>query len=183
MKILLIKPPNPETPHVTPLLGFGYISSVLKKQGHEISVLNCIKKDMKIENLEKHIKNENPQLLGIQMFTCDFSSAKRILQLTKQHFSHITTVVGGPHVSGDYKEVLSEFPDADFGFRGEAEIGINDFIKHLESPGSVKLEEIKGLIYRNNGDVRFNQRGVVEDLDELGCPDWDIIDPREYPKP
>jgi anaerobic magnesium-protoporphyrin IX monomethyl ester cyclase len=183
LKILLIKPPNIETPHVSPLLGFGYISSTLKRHGHEVSILNCIKKAIKFEQIKNFIKDENPQLLGVQVLTCDFSSAKQILQLSKALFSNIPTVVGGSHITGDYKEVLNDFPEADFGIRGEAEFGIIDLIKYIESPGSIKLEDINNLIYRNNGDICFNEQRIVEDIDKLGCPDWDSIDPREYPKP
>lgn len=183
MKILFIKPPNQHTPHVSPVLAFGYLSSVLKKQGHEVSVLNCVIDKLEYKEIEDCIREENPQIVGLQIFTCDFSSAKNVMQIAKKINSNITTIIGGPHSSDDYLEVLNDYPEADFGFRGEAEIGITGLFKHLESPESIKIEDIKGLIYRDNGDIRFNERGIVNDLDELGCPDWDIIDPRVYPKP
>ncbi|MBU1627071.1 B12-binding domain-containing radical SAM protein, partial [bacterium] len=110
-----------------------------------------------------------------------FSSAKNVLKMSKEMFPDVTKVIGGPHVSGDFKEVLNDLPEADFGFRGEAEIGIHGLIKHIESPGEIKLEDVQGLIYRNNGDIKYNERGVVSDLDELGIPDWDVINPREHP--
>ena len=47
MRILLIKPPNKEMAYAFPTLGFGYLSALLKKAGHETRVVNCIKEDKK----------------------------------------------------------------------------------------------------------------------------------------
>jgi len=134
------------------------------------------------EELEGILKDRAPELLGVQLFTCDFSSAKRTLQISKKFDSSLPTVIGGPHVSGDYKEVLKDLPDADFGFRGEAEKGIIDFVKYIESSDGFDLSEIPGLIYRVNGDVKYNERGAIDNLDEIGFPDWAELDPRNYPE-
>jgi len=168
-------------PYAFPTLGFGYLSSVLKKKGHEVSVLNCIKENIEFEDLENVIRDKDPSAVGVQLFTCDFSSAKRTLQVAKRINSDLLTLIGGPHVSGDYKEVLNDLPEADYGFRGEAEHGLIKFLDYIESKNDMKLEEIPGLLYRSNGLIKYNDRGMVNDLNEIGFPDWDEIDPRTYP--
>jgi len=44
------------------------------------------------------------------------------------------------------------------------------------------LQEIPGLVYRDNGRIVVNESIVVEDLDSLPLPAWDIIKPETYPE-
>jgi radical SAM superfamily enzyme YgiQ (UPF0313 family) len=69
-------------------------------------------------------------------------------------------------------------PDADFAFKGEAEIGFSQFLEYLE--GGRAVHEIPGLIWRDKEEIRINKQVFIKNLDELGIPAWDLIDPRDY---
>lgn len=75
---------------------------------------------------------------------------------------------------------MDYFSEADFAFKGEAEIGLPLLIDELPRPKPIKMRNIPGLIYRDNGEVIANAPIFVEDLDDLGLPSWDLIDPRQY---
>jgi radical SAM superfamily enzyme YgiQ (UPF0313 family) len=44
-----------------------------------------------------------------------------------------------------------------------------------------KLEDISGLIWRKSGAVVVNRQSFLEDLDLLGAPSWDLLQPETYP--
>jgi anaerobic magnesium-protoporphyrin IX monomethyl ester cyclase len=54
-------------------------------------------------------------------------------------------------------------------------------MRHLLGTDSSPLDGIPGLLWRENGSSRANQRASVEDLDSLGFPAWDLMPPNTYP--
>jgi radical SAM superfamily enzyme YgiQ (UPF0313 family) len=87
-------------------------------------------------------------------------------------------ILGGPHCSGVPEDVLLMFDNADYAFQGECEIAIGEFIEMLE--GKRSKEEVTGLIWRRNGNIRINNYLQYANIEEFGFPAWDLIDPRKY---
>ena len=54
-------------------------------------------------------------------------------------------------------------------------------MKYLSDRNAVRKDEIPGLIWRENGEIRCNPPLFFQDLDALVSPDWDLINPRDYP--
>ena len=190
MKVLLVNPPVPKRTilNVLPPIGLGYLSTALKKNGIVVNILDCIKKKLAFSDFVEEVKKSQPEVIGIQVFSHAFEMVKKGLTLIRKAKDDVVIVVGGPHPSGLPEETLYSMKEADFGFRGEAEIGLPMLIKQIinfknpiDIPPNV-LEEVPGLIWRRNSRVICNSPVFVENLDELGCPDWELINPREYPQ-
>ena len=91
--------------------------------------------------------------------------------------------VGGPQPTLDPFATLNFLKLVDFGFDGEAEAGfpkLMELISNKKDGDLKKLKEVPGLIYRENGKVVSNPRGLFEDLDELD-PSWDLFKLDDYP--
>lgn len=182
MKIILINPIN-RSYVIMPSLGLGYLASELIKDKNEVKILNCLKENMTFDSFESFVRKEHYDVYGFQMFSYDFSSIKKHLEIVKSLNPSAITVIGGAHPSGDPYGVLKSLDKADFAFYGEAEIGIRKLVQNLMSGNkNLNLEEIPGLIWRNGDDIVVNSREFVNDLDSLDFPAWELQRPEEYPR-
>ncbi len=181
MKSVLVRPPSFKMPIIIPNLGLGYLASVLRKNKHRVAILDCAKERIDHQKYKDYLEKEKPDLVGVQVFTCDFNSAKQCLDIAKQLNKNTVTVVGGPHSSGDPKGTMEGLKNVDFAFTGEAELGLPKLLEYIESGNEAELESIPGLIYRHNGEVIVNEQGRFTELDEIPFPSWDLINPITYP--
>lgn len=180
MKVLLVRPPSFKMPIIIPNLGLGYLAAVLRKNGHTVNILDCAKARMNHRKYRDYLVDEKPDIVGVQMYTCDFTSTKKCIDIAKALNSKILTIAGGPHPSGD-PEGTMEIADLDYAFAGEAESGLPRLLQHVQSPNKIEIDSIEGLIHRCNGEIKINKSGCIENPDDIPFPSWDLIDPTTYP--
>jgi radical SAM superfamily enzyme YgiQ (UPF0313 family) len=178
MKIVLMNPIRERTDHVAPDIGLGYLATWLRKDGHEVAILDSNNIKLDFAALIRKISTLQPDLVGIKLFTQDLGSVKKTLRLLKEHNESIVTVVGGAHPSALPEHTLRTLNDVDYAFKGEAEIGFPKLLQFLA--GKCGLDEVPGLVWRDGEGVRVNCQLFVDNLDDLGMPAWDLLDPREY---
>lgn len=187
MKILLVRLVTSQNKvlNAIPPIGLGYLATAARKAGfNEVSILDCVKEGLDFEGFAKKVKQISPQVIGFQVFSHDLSSLDKSLQIVNNYNPKIITIAGGPHPSCSPEKILDCFPDLDFAFKGEGEVGFPLLIKQI-SKGKAKsrgLEGIPGLIWRKTPTkIEVNPQSFPENLDELGFPAWDILKPQEYP--
>lgn len=61
-------------------LGQGYIATQLEKEGLEVELLDAVKGRMSVENILNYVKINNPQYVGINIFTQNYSIVKHIVE-------------------------------------------------------------------------------------------------------
>jgi radical SAM superfamily enzyme YgiQ (UPF0313 family) len=93
----------------------------------------------------------------------------------------VKIILGGAHPSYFPAQTLQYFEEVDFASRGEAEIGLANLINFLCNPDAIQRENIPGLIWRMNGEIKCNPPVFPDNLDSLGSPDWELINPGNYP--
>lgn len=179
VKILLVQPYS-RSYVVMPSLGLGYIAAVSTREGHQVTVLNCIKERMGVDGFADYLGKHRFDVIGFQMFSYDLTVVEKLLAVIRQQQPAVTTVAGGAHPSGDPLGVMEALPELDFAFRGEAEIGFVSLLQLLEKGG--EFAAVPGLAYREGGDVRVNPPRVVDDIDTLPMPAWDLLQPESYPE-
>lgn len=182
MKILLVAPYKASFLGSAkfPPIGLGYLASSLRKKGHEVKIIDCLKDGIDEPGYRRYLLRERPQLVGLNSWSCSVKESEEMLSVTKDIDTNIVTVVGGPHPSAVPGEAMEFFKNADFGFRGEAEIGFPQFIDSLSEHKSDNYPAIPGLIWKDNGRWIANEQIYYANLDELGFPAWDLIRPEEY---
>ena len=101
-----------------------------------------------------------------------------ILKLAKEIDPGIVTVLGGPHPTFLFKDVLeSEKGIVDYILLGEGEETLRELLQALQN-GTVK--DVKGIAYVDDGKVVANaRRKQITDLEELS-PAWDLLDWEVY---
>lgn len=180
MKVLLVKPYN-QSDHIQPSIGLGYLATAIRKSGHSVNILDCIKDNITLDKLPRLLKKLRPDVLGLQCYTFDLPYIRQALRIAKEADKDIVTIAGGPHPSALPEDMMRKEPDLDYLFVGEAETGL-PLLLNAVSTGDKQLSRIPGLVRRENGEIKMNQRTVEEDLDKLGQPSWDLIHPERYPE-
>ncbi|OGW61616.1 MAG: hypothetical protein A2V83_00690 [Nitrospirae bacterium RBG_16_64_22] len=149
-----------------------------------MSILDCIKERMGVDDLRRYVRRTRPDVVGLQCYTFDQFNVRKMLDSVKEVRPQVITVLGGPHPTAVPDETF-EFLGAglDYAFRGEAEVGFPIFLDLLEkSSRNGDMAGVPGLVHRKDGDLIKNEKAQAEDLDGLGFPAWDLIRPQDYPE-
>lgn len=183
MKALLLKPINDVYYVIQPNLGLGYLATIMEECGHKVRILHSGKERLAWKAFTEHIKDEQYDLIGIQMFINEITSVKRHIDIIKRYSPTSTIVVGGPQISGDPSVTMNVLDAVDFGFVGESEIGMEHFMRlpKRDYTNPQALKEIPGLVWRQNGRNIINPRQIVDNLDALKFPAWHLMPPSSYP--
>lgn len=180
MKVLLVKPYN-ISDHIQPSLGLGYLATAIRDK-HSVKILDCIKEGITAKKFPAFIKKYKPDVVGFQCYTFDLSFVNRALKTVRRIDKGIVTIVGGPHPSAmpeEMMDVLKKY--LDFAFVGEAETGLPQLLDILHSRRK-DYSAVPGLAWRSGTEIRINPKSVIDDLDKLGLPAWDLICPEKYPE-
>jgi len=182
MKVLLINPLTLEDSmvNITPNLGLGYLATSLRNSGFDVEIWDGVKKNMSKKHLEERLNDRDYQVAGFQAYTRSVKEVQEGLEKVKSINPEVITIIGGPHSSGDPEGSMKHLK-TDYAFRGEAEIGLVQLLKKLSGDEDVPFEEINNLIWNDNGKVVCNPLKPIEDLDVVGMPAWDMINPNDYP--
>ena len=181
MRILFVIAISEERFKCIPDIGQGYLATIARAGGHEVRLLDCLLERYDYRNFQQYVKDYQPDVVGIKVYSCDIANVDKMLRMAREAVPVTVTVIGGPHPSCELPDRLFEqFPELDYAFAGEAELGFLPFLERIESH-ETDMTDIPGLVWRyTDGTVRANPKGRVDDLDSLAFPAWDLIDPRRY---
>lgn len=180
MKVLLVQPNN-RSYVIMPSLGLGYLAAVLRNEGHDVVILNCLLEQISPEEFRKRILHMAPDVIGFQVFSYDLNIIKDYLRAARTALPQTTLIAGGPHPSGDPEGTLTYLEDLDYAFIGEAEIGFPLLLRRLAGD-NLAPAEIPGLIYRADDRISVTPPSVINDLNSLPLPAWDLLKPEQYPE-
>lgn len=197
-KVFLINPHSPEFLQVREKylpLGLLYLSSSLKKSGHEVLLtdVNNFQTSTFLEDktfdlngyyeamIKKEISDFSPDLIGISVhFSGRFRPAIELARLVKRDFADVSIIMGGIHPTIFPEEILKEYSCVDFILRGEGEITLTDLVNTIERK-LYHFDKIDGLCYRDNGRIIVNtKKHFIEDVDTIPFPDYDVINLSDY---
>src|SRR6185295_9501953 len=155
--------------------GVLVLAAVAKQRGHEVAIVDAKGGGITLEEATAKVAALAPDVLGISATTISVNNGARIAAAVKAQMPHVTTVVGGPHVSAVPKETLEAFPEFDYGVSGEGEIAFFALLDALASGDSTR--DLAGVVGReNDGAVHANCRApYIDDLDGLPFPAWDLL--------
>lgn len=183
MRVLLINPITPERRmiHNTPNLGLGYLATALRKSGIDVDICDGMKRGMSRLKLEQRLSKFDYDAVGIQVYTCSVNESLEIVSMLRKGSPGLCIILGGPHASGAPDSILNVFAEADFAVRGEGEQCLPKLLNKIFQVEDCDFGNIPNLIYRVEGDIHYNDLQPIQDIDSVGLPSWDLINPREYP--
>jgi len=169
-------------------LGIEYLSSMLKKEGHEVYLAHqhglfsrednvlyspvlerlFARKDL----IAEKIRQVEPGLVVFSVYTTTYQWALDSAKKIKDAFG-LPILFGGIHATLVPEEVIKQ-GSVDYLIRGEGEFALSELVANLER--GLSLSGIKNLWYKKNNAVFRNElREPISDLDSLPLPDKDLF--------
>jgi magnesium-protoporphyrin IX monomethyl ester (oxidative) cyclase len=187
--ILLINPKTTKPTELSkeffrePNLGILYLAAILDQNNIPVEILDLeqyygLESDEINEIITEKITKYD--IIGITSLTNTFHLTIRIAKLVKNCSKEKVVVLGGPHVSFKYEEILNKEDSIDFICVKESENSFPDLIDLITSVlnknGLIhdyekELSKIKGLAYKNlKGEIIFTGFPKTVKIDNLPLP-------------
>lgn len=152
-------------------IGIASIAAYLKSNNIDVTIIDS----NDINEIKEKIKEYNPDIVGFPAYTFEIFDSAETATIVKKIKPQVLVVVGGAHPSAMPKETLEEFPVFDVAVFGEGEQTL------LEIAKGVEFKNIRGIAYRDSGQIIQNEkRELIEDLNFLPFPAWDLYDLKKY---
>lgn len=115
------------------------------------------------------IVEKRPDLVGISCYTANRHVVMSLCCDIKARLPHARIVLGGPHPTPLYEQILGFYEAVDYVAVGESERAFPDLVSRLKF--GVSLEGIKGIAYRVDDRIIYNGPApVIENLDDIPIP-------------
>ena len=189
-KILFVAPPyhcwGVQVIGTWPPLQIAYLAGVALEVGLEAKIFDAMNKDMTFDDVRAEIESYQPDyVLSLDYLpvsgaisTATVPAALKTLAIAKEVNPDIVTLLGGPHPTFMFKEILGDTESRpDVILRGESEETLRELL--VTWPEN-RWQQIKGIAFRD-GDktVTTQMRTHIADLDTLS-PAWHLLDWKDY---
>lgn len=114
------------------------------------------------------IYSEKPDVIGLACYIWNVDMTLKLANLLKQVLPNVIIVLGGPEVSYDPAELMSQHECVDYIIQGEGEETLRSLLLALQSNHSV--EHIEGLAFRQKGEIIVGSPQVVAELTAIPFP-------------
>lgn len=194
-KVLLIDPPvtNLRTfidPSIYIPIGLLYIAGAIRDIS-EVRILDCslISSGNKANTqssftkqytqlIRKEVANFKPDIIGITILAMPrYRDAVITSKICKEVKKDTVVIFGGPDPSVRYSEMLDQ-KQCDYCVVGEGEFTMKELILAIKT--NTTTLDIPGLAQINNEKLYFKPRNLIEDLDCLPLPAYDLINLKHY---
>lgn len=165
-------------------MGLMYLASYVReklKPKPEVIIFDQVTEQKNLREIEDYARRLNPDVIGISALTFEAPTIKILSKTFKEILPETPVLVGGPHATVFYDHLL-ENTKADVAVIGEGEETFLDFLNHYQE--GQDWRDIQGIAYRDDDGkiVKNSPRPVIEDMDGLPYPAWDLINIPVYRK-
>lgn len=190
MKVLFVTPPyacwGVQVIGTWPPLHLAYLAGAAIEAGHDAKIYDAMNKKHSFGDVKAELERFAPDVVMTLDYlpvtgaisTATVPAALKVLAIAKEVNPGIVTLIGGPHPTFMYDEILGDPANrADYVLRGEPEETLKELLSALatgDAPG------VKGIATRRLGRVVANpMRPQIVDLDRL-APAWHLLDWSDY---
>ncbi len=168
-------------PLTTPPMGILALAAYLRtKFDLDMKLVNQKVENFTTQELAREAIEFAPDVVGLTVMTTAAHQLGELTRLIRQALPKTLILLGGPHTSAFLDRVLTQ-ADADAAVVGEGELAFEEILNaHLDNGD---FSKIPGLIWRADQDTIVTNPGqmpMVEDLDTLPMPAYDLIDLPTY---
>lgn len=147
-------------------LAVRYLRAFTKDMPYECTIREFSINDREEKILEEIIK-EKPDVVAFSTYIWNVEMISRLSELIKRVNPNIEILYGGPEVSYDSMLYLRDNV-GDYVIEGEGEQTFREFVSY--KLGEIDLKTIRGLVYKENGEVKFNGKRPLMSMDDLVFP-------------
>jgi len=124
--------------------------------------------------LKKVLEINNFKYIGITSTTPNMDDTKKIIEIIRDHSPSSLIILGGSHITALPEDSLNELR-GDIVCIGEGEITFREIVS------GKRISRIRGIgFFQNNNFILTKKRPLIQNLDSLLNPKWDLVDPKKY---
>ncbi|MHA1278124.1 MAG: B12-binding domain-containing radical SAM protein [Candidatus Helarchaeota archaeon] len=162
-----------------PPLGLLYNGEILRREGHDVKILDQDVLGYSITETLNWIKKRSPEILGLSPLTISLPSALEIAKLAKMWNENLVIIFGNVIATLSYEPLLANYNFVDYCLRGETELTFPKFVRFCEKGG--ELKDILGLCYRKNTTIHANPPPpLTKNLEAIPFPDREELIDFDY---
>jgi radical SAM superfamily enzyme YgiQ (UPF0313 family) len=176
-KVLLINPivrEEDEPRHVP--YGIALLASIAMDKGHLVQVYDHNAWRRGPEMVGQVCQADDWNVIGLGGITTAYASIKEIVGIARAVCPKAVIVLGGGVITSLPREMMTWLPEVDVGVVGEAFVTFPEILAMADA-GMAEWPKIDGTISRNaDGKLVFAKpRALIQDLDALPYPAWDLF--------
>ncbi|SNQ61516.1 B12-binding domain-containing radical SAM protein [Candidatus Methanoperedens nitratireducens] len=187
MKVLLVNPPRfnklsvireerceiLEKNSVLPPYSLLQVASLLRKRGHEVSLIDANGENINYPALEKMVSGMSYGAVIFRFISATFDWDMQTATISKK-YSDAPTIGICWTLGSSAKTVLNEAKNLDIYLRNEYEVVAPELIDRL-SAGD-KLSDVAGIAYRHEGEIKVNRdASPIQNYDDIPLPAYDLL--------
>jgi anaerobic magnesium-protoporphyrin IX monomethyl ester cyclase len=176
-KVLFINPVvrEEDVPRHVPY-GIALLASIAMNDGHLVQVYDDNAWRRGDEVLKEVLQADEWDVVALGGITTAYGSIKHIVGIARQICPDATIVLGGGVLTSLPREIMTFLPEVDVGVIGEAFLTFPEILALVDA-GTKDWSKVDGTIsWREDGElVVTKQRELLDDLDSLPYPAWDLF--------
>ncbi|MFC1631242.1 B12-binding domain-containing radical SAM protein [Candidatus Omnitrophota bacterium] len=157
-----------------PPLSMSWVAAIARQAGHQVTIIDARTLNLSKQEVLARLKSFQPDILGFMMTTYMFQDTLEWIRYLKKELK-LPVVIGGYNLRVYPRESISH-PEIDYGVVEQALETIPQLFQALE--GKRKLEDVVGLAYKQNGQIKLNPPQPV-DFNQFPNPARDLL-PNEF---
>lgn len=160
--------------------GLAYVAAIWRNQGHEVTIYNQDVYHWPESHLQDLLDNERYDVIGVSVIA-GYYQYKKLLKLSEaiNNSKNRPFYILGGHGPAPEPEYFMRKTQADVIVIGEGEETAAELADALE--GKRSLQSVNGIAYNDNGNcVRTLPRGLIQDIDTIPFPAWDLFPMDHY---
>jgi Fe-S oxidoreductase len=164
-------------------LSLCYISAVLRKEGHEIKLIDCIAEKMDEGKFLDAAREFMPELIVLNTAIPSIPGDMKTAAAIKKILPAAKIAIVGMFPSLYEEKCLRDFQQVDFAIMDEPEWAVSALASSVA--GKKPLELVRGLIFRKGEEIIVNERQNLweNNLDDLPFPARDLLNNDAYRLP
>lgn len=157
-------------------LGLSYLAAVLRKNGYNVEIIDGWLAGLKDEEvLKKIIDKKDTSIVGVSCYMSNNDKSIELVRKIRSINPNIKLICGGFGPSFNPQKFVKDGV-FDIAMIGEGEESIVEVCDYLLGKSSKKIEEIKGIVFENNGNIITTQkRELISNLDVIPLPARDTM--------
>lgn len=165
---------------VLPSLELCIMAQILKDNHHNISLIDMKINNYTIDDLEKILPNDTPNIILIDDTPETHCNSKRIIEFVrKKYVKKVLIGIRGELISFEPKMIMERNKEIDFGLRYDDDYALLNYMNNQDN-----LNKVNNITYRDSdGRIVVTDRKMNSyELDSLPMPDRELYDLKKYLK-
>jgi|GEM_PF-4383064 len=190
MKTLLLLPPlskngnnNGLIPRFAPYISAS-VAAHIKKSFSSVAIFDAFLEKASFQDIILKINKYRPDIIGVPLVEVNrevpMETILSMIQYVKTNNPENIIVVFGSKDLGLLLSYIEQNDSIDYCIAGDPEEIVPDLIKALDQNDQSKIRTTEGLIYKNGNKIVFTGERIVNDLDQLEFPAWDLVTLNNY---